>query len=124
MTDQIPAIEEAARNVYAALRGGYNERVYEEAMAVEFRRHGIPYEVSRTVEIFYDGHKVGEHELDFTCTAGEVVVELKALASISKANEAQLRAYLRTTGHSRGILINFPLDKPEPDIRHIDIDDA
>ena len=52
------------------------------------------------------------------------MVELKALASISKANEAQLRAYLRTTGHSRGILINFPLDKPEPDIRHIDIDDA
>ena len=32
MTDQIPAIEEAARNVYAALRGGYNERVYEEAV--------------------------------------------------------------------------------------------
>ena len=56
MTDQIPAIEKAARNVYAALRGGYNERVYEEAMAVEFRRHGIPYEISRAVEIFYDGH--------------------------------------------------------------------
>ena len=40
MTDQIPAIEEAARNVYAALRGGYNERVYEEAMAARYRTRG------------------------------------------------------------------------------------
>ena len=125
MTDHTQTIEKAARDVYAALRGGYNERVYEEAMAVEFRRHGIPYEVSRTVEIFYDAQKVGEHELDFTCTAGEVVVELKALASISKATEAQLRAYLRTTGRTRGMLINFPpVDKPEPDIKHVHIEDT
>ena len=124
MTDHIETIEKAARDVYAALKGGYNERVYEEAMAVEFRRNGIPYEVSRTVEIFYDGQKVGEHELDFTCTAGEVVVELKALASVSKATEAQLRAYLRTTGKRRGILINFPpVDKLEPDIKHVNIED-
>ena len=93
--------------------------------AVEFRRHGIPYEVSRTVEIFYEGQEVGEHELDFTCTAGEVVVELKALASISKTNEAQLRAYLRTTGRTHGLLINFPpVDKLEPDIKHVHLEDT
>ena len=110
---------------HAFTAGGYDGRVYEEPMAVELVAHGIPYEVSRTVEIFYDSQDKGsEHELDFTCTAGEVVGESKALASISRANEAQLHAYLRTTGQRRGVLINFPLDKPEPEIGQISLEDA
>ena len=46
-------VEEIARQVYGTLRGGYNESVYQQAMAIEFRERGIAYEMSNTREVFY-----------------------------------------------------------------------
>ncbi len=61
MTDVRDQVAEATAEVYAALGVGYEERVYEEAMAVEFREQGISYEVEHNTEIFYKGAKVGVH---------------------------------------------------------------
>jgi len=55
----------AAKNVYKELGAGYNESIYEEAMAIEFRNRDIDYEVEKNTEIFYKGVKVGIHRLDF-----------------------------------------------------------
>jgi GxxExxY protein len=114
-TELIQVIQESANEVYRHLRGGYEETIYEEAMAVEMRLRGLSYEVERTTEVFYKAQKVGTHRLDFV-VAGEVVVELKAVANISKSHVAQLSAYLQTLGLSTGLIINFPYpDQEEPD---------
>lgn len=104
-------VEEIARQVYSTLRGGYNESVYQQAMAIEFRERGIDYEVSNTREVFYKDQWVGKQELDLAVLDG-VVIELKAAQTKepSVAHKAQLAAYLRTTGRREGIVINFPKD--------------
>jgi len=110
--------------VYKILKAGYNETVYEEAMAVEMRRSKIGYEVEHNTEIMYKGEKIGTHKLDFI-VEGKLVVELKAAASISKGNKAQLKAYLKTLGLKKGLLINFPYpDADEPEIQEISVDEG
>ena len=112
-TDElIEQVAEAAMAVYSALRAGYEERVYEEAMAVEFRDRGITYEIERNTEIYYKDQKIGTHRLDFILE-NELVVELKAVGSISKSHVSQTQAYLRTLGLTNGVVVNFPY--PEKD---------
>ena len=117
-----------AKRVYAELRGGYDEKVYQQAMAIEFRELGVAYEVEHTREIFYKKQRVGEHRLDFLVLVlddDDVVIELKAVDSLKKAR-VQLGAYLRTLSKKTGIkqsgmLINFPNEGDEPTIEHVEV---
>lgn len=103
-------IFDLACEVYEGLGGGYNESVYEHALAIEMRQHGIEYQRQSTQEAFYKGERVGDHSLDFL-VEGKLVVELKSAGSITKAQAGQLSAYLRTTGFDQGLLLNFPYPK-------------
>ena len=115
-------VEEAARRVYAELRGGYRESVYRQALAIEFRDLGIAYEVENTREVFYKKQRVGDHILDFlVLDDDDVVIELKAIGSLGKDHRAQLGAYLRNMSKKSGMLINFPNEGDEPEIEHIDV---
>ena len=98
---------EAVKEVYKILGAGYEEAIYEEALALEFRKRKMNYEVERNTEVFYKGEKVGVHRLDFILE-NKLVVELKAVSSISKSHIAQTLSYLKTLGLKIGLLINFP----------------
>ena len=100
-------IPKFAKDVYKALGDGYNETVYEEALAVEMRNAKMDYDIELNTEIMYKGEKVGIHRLDFIIER-KLVVELKATGSISKGNISQIKSYLRTLGLKKGLLINFP----------------
>ncbi len=105
--------------IYETLGAGYNECVYEEALALELRKAKIDYEIERNTEIMYKGEKVGIHRLDFI-VEGKIVIELKAASSITNSNRSQLLSYLRTLNLKKGLLINFPYpDKEEPEIEEI-----
>lgn len=113
MTELIETIQTLANTVYQTLGGGYNESVYEHALAIEMRQAGIRYQRQSTAEIFYKGERVGDHELDFL-VEGELVVELKSTGSITKNQIGQLTAYLMSTKYEQGVLLNFPYPaKPE-----------
>jgi len=124
MMDTAPLIKEiknAATEIYKELGAGYNEEIYEEAIAVELRQRKIAYEVERNTEIFYKGNKVGIHRLDFILEE-KLVVELKAQVSITKSHIGQTRAYLKTLKLTEGLMINFPYpDGDEPDFMEIKI---
>ena len=117
----VEEISAAAIEVYSTLNAGYAETIYEEAMAVELKERGLKYELERTTEVRYKGHKVGTHRLDLV-VEGQVVVELKAATSLSKSNKAQLASYLRTIGLGTGLLVNFPY--PEADEPAIHVEDV
>lgn len=112
-------IIDAANKVHAELGAGYEESVYEEAMAVELRSRKINYEVQHNVEIFYQGFKVGLNRLDFIVEK-QMVVELKAQQMITKSHDAQTKAYLKTLGLKDALIINFPYpETKEPQINAI-----
>ena len=72
----------AALEVHRALGPGYQEGVYEEALAVEFKRTGTSYERQKTFSVRYKAHVVGEGRIDFLVD-GRLVLELKALKDCS-----------------------------------------
>jgi len=117
----ISLVKIAAQDVYKELHAGYNETIYEEAMAVEFREHRIAYDVEKNTEIFYKGIKVGIHRLDFILEE-KLVVELKAQMTITQSHIGQTLSYLNTLGLKDGIIVNFSFpDKPRPDFKVIHI---
>jgi len=115
----INVVKESSCDIYKGLGAGYNESIYEEDMALEFRARKINYDVEKNTEIFYKGVKVGVHRLDFI-VENKLVVELKAQSAIYPSHVWQTRSYLKTLELNNGILINFPYpDKAKPDFKII-----
>jgi GxxExxY protein len=97
---------EAAIAVHRELGPGFLESVYHKAMRVALDHRGIPYENQKEVHITFEGVGVGVHFLDML-TGGEIVVELKAIKALEDVHFAQVRSYLKATGHRVGLLLNF-----------------
>jgi len=100
------AVIGAAMAVHRTLGTGFLESIYENALAVELRRQGIPFERQAKVAVFYNGVRVGKHRVDLL-VGYSLVVELKATNDFHQAHRAQIRSYLRATNRPTGLLINF-----------------
>ena len=96
----------AALEVHRALGPGYQECVYEEALAFELRCANIPFERQKPFRVGYKGHTVGEGRTDLLVD-GKLVVELKAIERLQSVHKAQVISYLKATACQVGLLINF-----------------
>ncbi len=97
--------------VYNSLGFGFLEIVYEEALAIEFRRRGMKFGRQVKIDVLYKGEKCRDYVADFLI--GDVVVEVKAKDCLGRRDEAQVLNYLKGTGKRVGLLINFGGDEPE-----------
>ena len=97
----------AAIEVHKELGCGFLEAVYQEALGREFSTQGIPFKSQPVIEISYKGRPLNKkYQPDFICYE-EIILEIKALSSLSGIEEAQLINYLKATGLKVGLLINF-----------------
>ncbi len=92
--------------VYRELGAGFLEKVYEEAMAIEFRKRGIKFGRQVGIGVCYKNESAGDYVADFL-VEGEVIVEVKSKRSIEKFDDAQVINYLKGTGKRVGLLVNF-----------------
>jgi len=99
--------------VYNKLGYGFLERVYENAMMIEFKREAIPAVQQSAIKVLYEDSIVGEYFADILVD-DKVIVELKASRSLGLENEAQLLNYLKATDIEVGLLLNFG---PKPEIK-------
>ena len=95
-----------AFKVHNALGAGFLEQVYENALRIELTKQGLRVKQQAPIEVFYEGQIVGNYYADLW-VEGRVIVELKAVRSLSKAHEVQLVNYLTATGVDTGLLLNF-----------------
>ena len=102
----ITILLECSKNIRRQLGPGYLERVYKNAMIVELRKHQLSFEIERPIVVYYDDIIVGNFKADII-VEGKVILELKAVSSISVGHEIQLVNYLTATGIEDGLLINF-----------------
>jgi len=66
--DEAYAIAGAAMDVYYTMGIGFLEPVYQEALAIEFRKRQIPFEREKRLELFYKGTKLNKtYSPDFVC---------------------------------------------------------
>jgi len=101
------AIIGAAIEVHNQLGRGFLESVYQEALAMELNSRNIPARKEVELPVFYKGQRLNSmYRPDFICF-DSVVVELKALSRLSRAEEAQLINYLRAARMEVGLLLNF-----------------
>ena len=97
----------AAFKVYNALGHGFIEAGYQEALEIEFKKQGIPYEREKELKIQYDGVELKQtYKADFVCF-GKIIVELKAVNALDDAHRSQVYNYLRATNYKLGLLLNF-----------------
>ncbi len=100
-----------AMKVRRTLGGGFQEVIYQRALAIELDRAGI--EFGREVEqpIFYEGVEIGTRRADFI--VGSRVVELKALIALEKVHIVQAKNYVVAYDLDIGLLINFGAESLE-----------
>ena len=96
----------AAIEVHRHLGPGFLEAVYEEALAVELTLREIPFRRQRPLSVGYKGHDVGEGRPDFI-VEDQLVVEVKAVASLAPIHKAQVISYLKAVDQQLGLLLNF-----------------
>lgn len=101
--------------VHRELGSGFLERVYQDALEIEFKDQNIPYEREKEIQIMYKGKPLGEpYRADFVCY-GKIIVELKAVNEILGIHRAQVINYLKATSMKLGILVNFSEDVIYPE---------
>ena len=99
-----------AYTVSNTLGSGFLEKVYENALAQEFRKHELCFVQQQPVKVYYDGVVVGDYVPDFVIEQ-EVVLELKAADTIDQTHLAQCLNALRATGLRVGLVLNFGTPK-------------
>jgi GxxExxY protein len=97
--------------VYNTLGYGFAERVYENALVIELKKLGLQVEKQKEITVYYEGEVVGDYVADIVVN-GVVMLELKAVRTLTEDHEAQLLNYLKATPVEVGLLLNFGV-KPE-----------
>ncbi|EID32348.1 GxxExxY protein [Prevotella sp. oral taxon 306 str. F0472] len=97
----------AAMAVHNELGSGMREIVYGDALEIELKLRGIPFQREQTFTIFYKGVEL-QHKFkcDFICFKN-IIVEIKAEKGLTDIDRSQIINYLKITKCPLGILINF-----------------
>lgn len=109
-TDELNALTEkiigAVFAVHSRLGAGFVEKVYENALCIELRRCSLNFETQKPIKVFYRNEVVGDFFPDILVEE-KILVELKAIKSLTDANSAQCVNYLRATSLPVCLLVNF-----------------
>jgi|SRR5579872_3838217 len=95
-----------AMRVHSELRNGFQELIYQRALAKEMKDTGIGFSKEHNIPIYYKNELMGTRRVDFL-VEGRISVELKALIQIDDIHIAQGLNYLEAYNIPVGLLINF-----------------
>ncbi|MCY4064689.1 MAG: GxxExxY protein [Chloroflexi bacterium] len=96
----------AAIEVHKRMGAGLLESLYEEAFCIELDHRRLQYERQKPLEIHYRGQNIGKFRLDVV-VENDVIVELKSVKELAPIHSTQIISYMKITGLTRGLLINF-----------------
>lgn len=106
LSDLTGKIIKCAIEVHKHLGNGFQEVIYQRALAIEFDLQNIPFEREFEMLLYYKGSQIGTRRVDFF-VEGKVMVEIKALIQLEDVHLAQAINYLEAYDKDVGLLINF-----------------
>jgi len=92
--------------VHTILGNGFQEVIYQRALAIEFDKQIVHFSREVEMPIFYKELSVGTRRVDFFIE-NKVLVEIKAVIQLDEVHLAQALNYLEAFNHEIGLLINF-----------------
>lgn len=95
-----------AMRVHSALGNGFQEVIYQRALAIEMNDEGLSFYREQEMPIFYKQQNIGTRRVDFLVEE-LVSVELKAITKLEDVHLAQAINYLEAYDLEVGLLINF-----------------
>lgn len=96
----------SAMQVHRTLGNGFQEVIYQRALAIEMTLEGLSFQREMEMPIFYRDEQIGTRRVDFF-VEGCVMLELKAMERIEDVHKAQAINYLEAYNIADGLLINF-----------------
>ena len=95
-----------AYKVHNVLGFGFLESVYENALRIELEKAGVAVMQQEKLKVWYENQVVGDYVPDLWI-ADRLIIEVKAVLTLSKEHEVQLVNYLTATRIDDGLLLNF-----------------
>ena len=95
-----------AMKVHSELGNGFQEVIYQRALAIELASENISFSREHEMPVYYKGQQIGTRRVDFL-VEGVVSVELKAIIQLEDVHLAQAINYLEAYDLEVGLLINF-----------------
>lgn len=92
--------------VHSTLGNGFQEVIYQRALAIEMEKNQLSFAREMEMTIFYEGVDIGTRRVDFF-VEGFVMVELKAAIKLEEVHLAQAMNYCQAYNLPVGLLINF-----------------
>jgi GxxExxY protein len=95
-----------AMEVHRFLGCGFQEYIYQRALAIELTKRKIRFEEQFEMNVLYKGDIVGKRIVDFFIDK-KIMLEIKAVTMLEDVHIAQALNYLEASGSEVGLIINF-----------------
>ena len=92
--------------VHSILGNGFQEVIYQRALAIEMKKQGLIFARELEMALFYDDIPIGSRRVDFLVEE-KLMVELKAVIKLEDVHLAQGLNYLVAYKVDTGLLLNF-----------------
>ncbi|MCK5701326.1 MAG: GxxExxY protein, partial [Cyclobacteriaceae bacterium] len=96
----------AAMEVHKHLGNGFQEVIYQRALAIEMEEQSIGFSREHEMTIEYKGHDIGTRRVDFF-VEDKIMVEIKAIVHLEDVHLAQAMNYVEAYKLEIGLLLNF-----------------
>ncbi len=95
-----------AMEVHKYFGNGFQEKIYQRALAIELNYAGIQFKREKEMDILYRGRHIGTRRVDFF-VENTIMVEIKAVIQLEDVHLAQAMNYVEAYKMEIGLLINF-----------------
>ena len=112
LKQEVHKIVGCAMEIINTLGHGFHEKIYENALAVDFRLSKLPFQQQPEFPVVYKTIKVGKYIPDLICYE-QIIVDTKTIEQITDREVGQMINYLKITKLRVGLLINFKHAKLE-----------
>ncbi len=110
--DEVYRIVGIAMEILNTVGHGLHEKPYENALVVDFTANSIPFDQQKRFPVAYRGIQIAEYIPDLIAF-NQVIVDTKVIDRITDHERGQMMNYLRISGLSVGIILNFKRAKLE-----------
>jgi GxxExxY protein len=101
----------AAVEVHRTLGPGFQEVMYQRALALKLEARGVDFVREEKVPVFYKDRQIDTRRVDFVVE--DCIVEIKARKEFLPEDFVQTLVYLKASGYRFALLINFGGGKME-----------